>query len=448
MKTNIRTELVEKAKKGNSLALKDLLVKSDNLIRSVSDSFHFRSETEDIIQDIKVKILENIRGLRDCRKYQGWAKSIARNHCIDIYKKKKPYLLEHSGEGGEDFQTRNQYILESTGLKTTSEEEFEKAESTFEARQRIENITRALDQGEVQLLKLRYLEDLTLEELAKLAIQGNLKKSSLHEKINISKARWIVEEANDDWENSNYKEAKNKLLIISNDAKPNESSKEKRHLLSLALTRLGDIDLTLGYPDQAIGFFSQSKDIWDGLRNKTMAAYAIHKIALCNNVRGTYFDALKILNEAKEGYSEKNAYVRCLLGDLERDMGAIYFNMGEVKLAISQIDKSLRLLVDANHRQSYCAAQRKSGDIKIRLKKFDDAYLNLKESLKYSPGYNALFRVQTKISFADLYFSTGDIARGLEYAKAGKKTARQYGLRHQLSNLEKIMIRYGLTSLS
>lgn len=443
IKVTIPVELVKRAQKGDQAALEDLLIKSDKLIWNASSDFFLGSETKDIVQEVKLTIIEELPGLRNPHAYPSWVRLITQNLCKDFLKKKKPVLLKDESEIEEGSETQN--IFDSQGFGRDSREEFKKAEEAIEHKERIERISNTLDQEELGLLKLHYLYGLTLQEIAPLK---NLKKSSCAEKIEIAKARWILEEANYDWAESNFNEAKGKLIIIASDFKPDEASKEKRYLLALALTRLGDIHQVLGRVNESIDFLLRSQKVWENLKDKTMASYANHMIALCNNISGKYEEALGILDEVKEDYGGVDSHTKRLYGDLERDMGSIYTNLGEIKLAKLHIEKSLRILEDADHRESYYAALRKCGEIEIRLKQFDKAYDTLQESIKHSPPYRALHHLQTEIALVDLFFSSNEIEQAFQHAKEAEKKAKEFGFRHQLSRLNKILARHSLVSLN
>lgn len=441
MKDHIFPGLVKRAKKGDSQALTDLLNKSHSLIKKIAISFSFGFDTEDVVQDVKIKIMENLTRLDDPHAYKAWVKEVARRHCINVLAKRRRLVLEAGEEIDEDSETQGPSILESQSLETTSEEEFKKAEEAIEQRQRVERVIRTLEQQEAQLLKMYYVYGYTLKEMVSL---GNLKKSAYYEKIEIAKARWVLEDAKQDWGTSNFGQAINKLTIITSHFRPDESSKEKRYLLGSALSKLGDIYQVLGHPDQSLGFFTRSREIWDRLRDRTMTSYGTHMIALCNNINGQYRKALSLLNEAKEGYVGKDSQTKCLRGDLERDMGSIYLNMGEAKLASIQVQKGLSMLEDVDHRESYFAALRNRAKVEIMLKQFDKAQKSLEESIKHSPPYRALHRLQTKIGFVELFLAAGDIVQANEYIQEAEKAARKYGFLHQLSRLYEVIRQHGL----
>ncbi|MFA6348693.1 MAG: hypothetical protein WCX06_00705 [Candidatus Paceibacterota bacterium] len=443
MKKYISTELVQKAQSGDKRALRDIILRSDNLIYKTISAFRLATESEDLLQEIRIKIIENLPGLKDPRKYPGWLKALAHNHCINLLKKKRPLLLSEGQEenGGEDGQPS---ILETEGLESSSFGEFEKYEASLEHKERIEKTAKAVGMEAFLLLDRAYVQGLTLEELVSL---GTLKKSAISDKIKIEGARWILEEANQDWNVADYKEARSKLLNILFQFTPGDESKDKRFLLASALSRLGDIHQVQGQIyglDKSIDFFRRAKQIWDNLRDKKMAAYATHMIALGNNIAENYEQALKILDEAKEGYRGKDGHTKQLLGDLERDTASIYLSMGKTKLAQSQIEKSLVLLETVDHRESYYAALRKKGEIAIKLKHFDRAYSAIEDSIKESPPYRALHHLQAKIAKVELFLASKEINQALKYSAEAEADCKKFGFLHQLSRLHEILSQYAI----
>lgn len=448
MKTFIPSELVRKAQRGQTHSLEELLVKSENLIRSTVSSFFLGSEAEDVVQEVRVKIFEDLTTLDNPEAYHNWVMRLTHNQCINALKKKKPVLLGDLAGPQEDDEEAES-ILESEGFGKTSDEEFKRVEEAFERRQRIEKVIRVLESKDIELLRKYYVYGFTLEEISNL---GDRKKTYFGEKIKISKAQLLLEAANEDWRISNFEDAKRKLIIIASDFKPDDDSIERSFLLASALTRLGDIHQVQGQiqgSDRSIDFFLRAKTVWDGLHDKKMAAYAIHMMALCHNILKDYPGALKLLEEAKEGYSAlDDPDSRRLSGDLERDIGSIYINMEQVDLAKSQTEKSITLLEDVNHRESFFAALRKRGEIETRLGQFEKAHDTLLESTKFSPQYRALHHLQTKIALVKLSFVSGDINQGVIYGKEAAKAATEYGFLHQLAVLNEILTQKDLAPLN
>ncbi len=443
MKDFISAELVKKAQDGDSYSLGDLIARSDDLIRKTISNFPLAAEAEDILQDIRIKIIENLPGLGNPQAYPKWLKVLSHNYCVNFLEKKRPFLLKERPETA-DNEDEQSNILETQSLAKTSYDEFKKFEVTQEHKERIEKTAKAVGMETFLLLDRAYVQGLTLEELVSL---GTLRKSALSDKIIIEGARWILEEANRDWNVAEYEEAKSKLSIILSEFRPGDSSKEKRFLLALALSRLGDINQVQGRiygPDKSIDFFQRARTIWNSLRDNKMTFYTSHMIALCNNVAKNYSQALKILEEARNSLKTKDALVQRWLGDLARDKASIYSNMGEITLAQRQIGKSLAILEKADHRESYFAALRKQGEIETQLKHFDRANEAIEASIRESPPYRALHHLQAKIAKVNLFLATHETNQALKYASEAEADCKKFGFTHQLALLHDILSQYAI----
>lgn len=438
MKDFISIELVKKAHGGDKLALLDLIDQSDDIIRGPIHHFHLAYEAEDLLQDIRIKIIERLPELKNLQAYPSWLKTLSNNHCINFLGKKRPFLLDARQDEDSD-EDEPESILETRGITTTSCGEFENLKVSLEHKERIEKTARAVGMEAFGLLNKVYVHGLTLKELVSL---GNLKKSAYDDKIKIARSQWILEEANEDWIVSDYQEAKDKLLIIISDFKPTDDSKDKRFSLASALSRMGDINQVQGQiygPDKSIDFFLRAKNIWDGLKDKKMAFYSVHMMALCNNITQNYEQALKYLEETRAGYKRKNVYTKQLLGDLERDAASIYLSMGKIKLAQRQIEESLAMLETVDHRESYYAALRKQGEIEIKLKRFDRAYKAIEDSIKESPRYRVLHHLQAKIAKVELFLAANETNQALKYSLEAETDCKNFGFEHQLSRLHKML---------
>lgn len=74
MKDVISAELVKKAQEGDKNSLGDLIARSDDLIRSTISNFRLASEANDLLQDIRIKVIENLPKLDDPKTYPKWLK--------------------------------------------------------------------------------------------------------------------------------------------------------------------------------------------------------------------------------------------------------------------------------------------------------------------------------------------------------------------------------------
>lgn len=84
------TELIEQAKAGDSKAFELLIKLRKRDIRYIVHGF-FRSSEEgkDVLADIIAKIYCNLHKYRPDYKFSTWSNNLAKNYCIDEYRKKK-----------------------------------------------------------------------------------------------------------------------------------------------------------------------------------------------------------------------------------------------------------------------------------------------------------------------------------------------------------------------
>jgi RNA polymerase sigma-70 factor (ECF subfamily) len=444
MKEYISAELVKKAQNGDKFALEDLIVRSDDIIHKTIYSFPLASEAEDLLQEIRIKIIEKLPKVKNAQAFPSWLHTLSHNHCINFLEKKRPVLLDERQQPDSTDEDDTQCILETQSINRTSYSEFEKCEASLEHKERIVKTAKAVGMETFGLLNEVYGYGLTLKELVSL---GSLKKSAHDDRIKIARARWILEEANEKWQTYDLQEAKDKLSIIVSEFKPYDDYKDKRFFLASALSRLGDINQVQGQiygPNKSIDCFLRAKKIWDSLRDKKMAFYAVHMIALCNNITKNYRQALRYLEEVKESYEGKGAHTRYLLGCLEKDTGAIYLNMGETKLAQRHIQRSLAMLEDADDREAYFAALRRRGQIEVKFRHFDKAFITIGETIREIPPYRALHHLQAKIATINLLLLENNTNQALQYAAEAEITCKEFGFHHQLSSLNEILAHHNI----
>jgi tetratricopeptide (TPR) repeat protein len=243
---------------------------------------------------------------------------------------------------------------------------------------------------------------------------------------------------------SNLTDAKAKLGIIASEFSGNAPSRTKRQLLALALTDLGKIFQLWGQVHLSIPELVKAARLWLDLRDKPMAAYALHMAALSYNVGGAFKVAVALLGALRDCYKGRGERFKNLRGDLERDLCAVYLNLGETQLAELQIKKSLILLSDVEHRDSYFAALHKLGQVQTKLGQYESAYDSLLSSIQASPPRLALRHVQINIALADLCFSLMETEEGLKHVEIAERRAKECGFEHQLLHLRRVQARHRL----
>lgn len=101
--------LTKKAKRGNKDALLELIMmKKDDYYRLAYSYMKNEDDAMNTLQDMIVKLYENIDKLRDNKKFYSWSKTILVNVCKDeLERSKKLISIEDIGDFKEDIRDRD-----------------------------------------------------------------------------------------------------------------------------------------------------------------------------------------------------------------------------------------------------------------------------------------------------------------------------------------------------
>jgi RNA polymerase sigma factor (sigma-70 family) len=126
-----------------------------------------REDAEDMVNQVFVKVQQNLHGFKGRSRIYSWMYRIAVNECIQLFRKRK---FEVDGSGMPDFED----LLHAS------------PEEGMNARLLIERITQDADAETVEILFLLYLEGLTQQEVVdKLGIS----RTTVHRKVAAFKAK-------------------------------------------------------------------------------------------------------------------------------------------------------------------------------------------------------------------------------------------------------------------
>jgi RNA polymerase sigma-70 factor (ECF subfamily) len=119
---------------------------------------HSHLEAEDVVQDIMVKVYRARRGFDPSKSLRTWLYTIARNHCIDLARKRR-------------FDRQLGRIDEGLGRGPTEVgalrgDEPETEVLARDARAHVRSALDALAAEDREIMFLRYFEDLTYEQVA------------------------------------------------------------------------------------------------------------------------------------------------------------------------------------------------------------------------------------------------------------------------------------------
>jgi len=86
----------------------------NQLLNFINKRVKDKDESEDILQDVFVKILSKIDTLKDSSKLQAWVYQMTRNSITDYFRKKNK-LFEMVGQEEETIETEQNAMNEATG---------------------------------------------------------------------------------------------------------------------------------------------------------------------------------------------------------------------------------------------------------------------------------------------------------------------------------------------
>jgi RNA polymerase sigma-70 factor (ECF subfamily) len=145
--------LVREALAGDERAFRNILERHYPLIYSVVHGIVRESgETEDIVQEVFIKIFRALRDFRGDSKLSTWIYRIARNQAISAVERRKPSTVPF--EDCEDL--------------ATEEDNPERAHRKKIARNQLERLMNRLDEKQRIALELRYAGEKSYEEIAEI----------------------------------------------------------------------------------------------------------------------------------------------------------------------------------------------------------------------------------------------------------------------------------------
>lgn len=153
---SINKEIIEQAKNGDERSMTELFLNyKDYVMRSAFIMLRSKDEAEDVTENVFFKIFTNLRSFDMERDFHPWLSRIIRNECYS-YLKKHRRLVNNSDSW-----------LESINSEDTHPETIKLVQSILEQ----------LSQKEREIIQLRFYQELTFEEIAKVlsTTVGNVK---------------------------------------------------------------------------------------------------------------------------------------------------------------------------------------------------------------------------------------------------------------------------------
>ena len=150
--SGVGNRLVKRAKKGDKEALLQLiLLHQDDYYRLAWSYMKNKNDALDVMEDMIVKLYENIHTLKKLDSFSSWSKKILINCCYTMYnKRKKTVLLERE-------------YLEKVA-DTKQEASYEEKDSQID----IDRLLASLSSPQADAIRLKYIHDLDLETIAEI----------------------------------------------------------------------------------------------------------------------------------------------------------------------------------------------------------------------------------------------------------------------------------------
>ena len=121
-----------------------------------------RDSVDDLVQETWLRVLERGRSYDGCSRFEPWLFTIARNLTVDHLRKRRIFSMDSSDHDSNDHPERDR---EPRPVASSAPSPFELAARTEDARR----LTRSLQTLEAiyrEALVLRFIEDLSLQEMA------------------------------------------------------------------------------------------------------------------------------------------------------------------------------------------------------------------------------------------------------------------------------------------
>lgn len=163
-------ELIQKALSGEQKAYKELYdIHKENIRKRILYMIRNESDAEEITQNVFIKAFGSLEGYKDYS-FSMWLRAIATNMCIDYFRLKKS-KLEYTSLDEELF--KNSAIAQEPNI-------LEQIES-IEISKELEDLINSLYYKHRNLLKKRYYENMSYEQLAEyFEVSVGTIKSNLH----------------------------------------------------------------------------------------------------------------------------------------------------------------------------------------------------------------------------------------------------------------------------
>lgn len=172
-------QIIKNAQAGDPKAMEQIVTNyNDKIFRLIFFRLNNWNDAQDLTQETFIKAFRNITKLKQADKFKPWLFSIAINLIKDFYRKKK--LLSFFGRA-TDLETLIEYnCLSDNKSNIETAQEFQEEVT--------KKYTQSLSKNEKQVFLLKYIDDLTIPEIAQ-ALNKNENTVKTHLYRSIAKIR-------------------------------------------------------------------------------------------------------------------------------------------------------------------------------------------------------------------------------------------------------------------
>ncbi len=155
--------------------------------------------------------------------------------------------------------------------------------------------------------------------------------------------------------------------------------------------------------------------------------------------------SLQYINQAKKVLTPSMKTFKESTGYYYGHIGSCYYGLEEYEMAQTCMEKSVAWLEGTEASWSYYHGKQYAGRILNRLGEYDKAY-PLLESTLYEPVLQRPYnQVRAFESLSDLFLSTGEREKGIEFALRTQRLCTEYGLKTQQTALRKMLARHNVS---
>ena len=228
-----------------------------------------------------------------------------------------------------------------------------------------------------------------------------------------------------------------------------ELSTDAIQLKAEVLGHLGRIHLQRHQQQEGFSAYQRALDLWkavhDTERQADVSLYrgiAHADTAIINNDPRHSKQALSCYTQVSALLtSEMKTYTR-LRGNVALWTGVLYHSIGEHERARRLVETASMCFQDAGALWNYQLSRQYLGSIFVRVERHDEAFDIFQHTMELPLLQNPLNQAKSLVGFCDLFLSSNQPKKGLDYARQAKALCDTHDLRLQRTQLEHVLARH------